>query len=59
MILAEALNLGLGYPVAMCMPKSMIEDMIATRQLMSGMYDRIFTDPQDIEDDFRKTFSYK
>lgn len=59
MILAEALTSGFDYAHAISAPRSLLEDVIATRQLMSGHFERIYTDEKDIEDDFRRTFAAK
>lgn len=57
MILYAALDAGLDFDSAMVMPLSMVEDIIATHQIMTQGYERIYTDPRDIEDDFMRTFS--
>lgn len=57
MILYAALDAGLDCDNAMIMPLSMVEDIIATHQIMTQGYERIYTDPRDIEDDFMRTFS--
>lgn len=57
MILYAALDAGLDCDSAMIMPLSMVEDIIATHQIMTQGYERIYTDPRDIEDDFIRTFS--
>lgn len=59
MILAEAMAAGFDYAHAISAPRSLLEDVIATGQLMSGRFQRVFTDEKDIEDDFRRTFAAK
>jgi len=42
---------------ALCMPLSMAQDIIATHEIMTMQYERVLTDPDDIEADFIKTMS--
>lgn len=57
MILYAALDAGLDYDTAMVLPLSLVEDIIATHQIMTMGYDRVLTDPRDIENDFVKMMS--
>lgn len=57
MVLYAALSAGLDYETAMVLPESLVEDVIATDQIMTQGYDRILTDPRDIEADFIKMMS--
>lgn len=59
MILWTAIRIGLTMETALCMPVSMLDDMIATWQIMECGYDRVPTTEKDIEDDFRKTMSWR
>lgn len=57
MVLYAALDAGLDYETAMTLPLSLVEDIIATHQIMTMGYDRVLTDPRDIEADFVKMMS--
>lgn len=59
MTLYAGLSAGLDYDTAMTMPLSMLEDIVATHQIMTMGYQRVYTDPDDMEDDFIKTMSVR
>lgn len=59
MILYMALRIGLDTLTAYAMPASLLEDMIATWQIMECGYERVPTNEKDIEDDFLRTMSWK
>lgn len=52
MIIAEAMRAGMDYDSAAWQPLSLVEDIIATRQILEDDYDRELTG-QDAEDDFQ------
>lgn len=57
MVLYAALNAGIDMDSALCMPLSMAQDIIATHEIMTMQYERVLTDPDDIEADFIRTMS--
>lgn len=57
MVLYSGLAAGVDFDTAWCMPVSLLEDIVATHQIMTLGYERIYTDPRDIEDDFLRTMS--
>ena len=57
MILYAALAAGLDYDTAITLPATEVMDIIAAHQIMAQGYDRIFSDPRDIEDDFLREMS--
>lgn len=57
MILYAGLSAGVDFDSAMIMPLTMLEDIIATHQIMTQGYNRVYTDPKDIENDFLQTMS--
>ena len=59
MILSAALESGLDFDTAYHAPKSMVEDMIAARQILRGECDREFTDPDDIERELHRMFALR
>lgn len=59
MILYTAIQIGLDMQTALCMPVSMLDDMIATWQIMECGYNRVPTTEKDIEADFLKTMSWR
>ena len=57
MVIYAAMQSGLDYDTIMELPKSLVEDIIASHQILSMEYRRIYTDEKDIEDDFLRTMS--
>ena len=58
MIIAEAIRTGMDYESAAGEPLSLVEDIIATKQILEDGYDREFFG-EDAEDDFRRTMSVR
>lgn len=54
-----ALHIGLDMRTAYAMPVSMLDDMIATWQILECGYERVPTTEKDIEADFVRTMSWK
>lgn len=59
MMLYTALNVGLEMPTALAMPVSMLEDLIATWQLMECGYERVAVTEQEQEDEFLRAMSWR
>lgn len=56
MIISEALRAGMDYASAACLPLSLVQDIIATRQIMDDGYRRELTG-DDAEEDFLRVMS--
>lgn len=56
MMIAEALRAGMDYTTASCAPLSLVQDIIATRQIMDEGYRRELTG-EDAEADFLRVMS--
>ena len=59
MILYTTMHIGIDLQAALAMPVSLLNDMIATWQIMECGYDRVPTSEKDIEADFIKTMSWR
>lgn len=55
----QALRAGLQLEDALHMPLSLLEDIVAAGWIITDGWERIPTDPEDIEADFQKTMSRK
>lgn len=51
------MSAGLDVRTALCMPRSMLEDVIASHDILEAEWEREYTDPDDIERDFLRTMS--
>lgn len=58
MYLYQALALGIDYSTAMDMPMGLLQDVIASGQILDGGYKRIMRG-DDAEDEFRAIFALK
>lgn len=54
-----ALAAGIDFDTAMVMPLSLLQDIIASKQLLGGGFRRVFTEEEDVEADFIRTFSLR
>ena len=59
MYLSMALAAGIDFDTAMVMPLSLLQDIIASKQLLGGGFRRVFTEEEDVEADFIRTFSLR
>ena len=59
MLLYTALHIGLDMQTAISMPLSMLEDMLATWQIMECGYERVPITEQEKEDAFIRTMSLR